>query len=159
MSNNYIPALQAVLADTYTLYLKTQNYHWNVEGRHFKQLHELFEEQYKDLAEANDDVAERIRTLGEKVDGSYKGFAKHASIQEGDYTLDENAMVKDLFDSNLQMVKTLKTAMDAAEAVDDQASVDMMVERTQVHEKAAWMLRSVLPEAIRNEMQPAAKYA
>lgn len=159
MANNYITALQSVLADSYLLYLKTQNYHWNVEGRHFSHLHALFETQYTELAAANDIIAERIRALGEKVDGTYAGFSKRASIKEGDCTLDENAMVKDLFESNQQIVKTLKTAMSAAESADDQVTVDLMVGRTTAHEKAAWMLRSSLPDAIRETAPAAANYA
>ncbi len=156
--SNYITALQAVLADSYTLYLKTQNYHWNVEGPHFKSLHEMFEEQYRELFDANDEIAERIRALGEKVDGTYKGFSDKASIKEGDMNLGEHAMVTDLFKSNRQVVKTIKTAMDAAEEADDQATVDMMVARTQAHEKAAWMLRSILPDAERKKLDAAADY-
>lgn len=158
MANNYISALQSVLADTYMLYIKTQNYHWNVEGPHFASLHVLFEGQYTELAAAVDEIAERIRALGEKVDGSYIGFSKRATIKEGDCTLPEHAMVKDLFESNKQIVKSIKAAMSAAEDADDQATIDLMVGRTTAHEKAAWMLRSSLPDAIRDSAPAAAKY-
>lgn len=87
--SNYVSALQAVLADSYSLYLKTQNYHWNVEGQHFRSLHLMFEEQYNDLFAANDEIAERIRALGEKVDGSYEGFAKRTKITPPNKDLEE----------------------------------------------------------------------
>lgn len=157
--SNYVAALQNVLADNYTLYLKTQNYHWNVEGPNFKSLHELFEVQYNDLFAANDEIAERIRTLGEKVDGSYAGFSKRATIKEAKLGLDEMEMVRDLFESNQQMIKTLKTALDAAQAAGDEVSADLLIGRITVQEKASWMLRSTLPDALRDKSEKPAHYA
>ncbi len=157
--SNYISALQTVLADSYSLYLKTQNYHWNVEGPNFKSLHELFEEHYRDLFEANDDIAERIRALGEKVDGSYDGFAKRTTIGAPDHTLDDAGMVKDLFQSHQQLIKSMKVALEAAQGADDEVTTDLMVQRLNAHEKACWMLRSILPASERKDVPSAANYA
>lgn len=146
-------ALKRVLADNYALYLKTQNYHWNVEGRHFKSLHLMFEEQYTELFAANDELAERIRQLGEKAPGTFAEFSKLTSIKEGNSELDENQMVKDLYQSNQQIVTTIKKAIAAAEKADDQATEDMLVARIQAHEKAAWMLRSSLPADVKSKLK------
>ena len=137
--------LKRVLADSYALYLKTQNYHWNVEGRHFKQLHELFQLEYEALALAIDEVAERIRTLGEKAPGSFAEFAKLKTIRDGDSSLGDNAMVKDLHDDNLAVAKLASAVVKAAQKTGDEVTIGLMVERAAAHEKAAWMLRSSLP--------------
>lgn len=158
MTENYVKALHIVLADTYTLYLKTQNYHWNVEGERFKSLHELFELQYTELAAAVDEIAERIRALGEKVDGTYEGFAKLRTLDEAKMDISDVEMVQDLFESNKQVVASLQKAREVAEDADDQVTVDMAIGRTAVHEKAAWMLRSSLPEAFRKKADSAASY-
>lgn len=157
--SNYISALQAVLADSYSLYLKTQNYHWNVEGPNFRSLHLLFEEQYNELFLANDEIAERIRALGEKVDGSYGGFAKLTKITPANKDFEEMDMVKDLFESNQQMIATMKSCMQAAQSADDEVTTDLMIARISVHEKASWMLRSTLPAAMRKGADSAASYA
>lgn len=146
-------ALKRVLADNYALYLKTQNYHWNVEGRHFKSLHVMFEEQYTALFAANDELAERIRQLGEKAPGTFAEFSKLTSIKEGNSELDENQMVKDLYVSNQQIVTTLKKAIAAAEKADDNATADMLVARIQAHDKAAWMLKSSLPADVKSKLK------
>lgn len=138
--------LKKVLADSYTLALKTQNFHWNVEGRHFSALHALFETQYTDLAAAIDEIAERIRALGEKSPGSYAEFGKLTVIKEGKSDLDENAMVKDLHDSHVQIVGTLKKALTAAQKAEDEATADVLIGRIQIHEKTAWMLKASLPK-------------
>lgn len=157
--SNYITALQSVLADSYSLYLKTQNYHWNIEGPHFKPLHELFEEQYRDLFEAIDDIAERIRALGEKVDGSYSGFSKLTKMSEANKDLDDVAMIKDLFASNQQLMETMKVTLEAAQDAGDEVTTDLMIGRLTVHEKASWMLRSSLPASERASLDAPAKYA
>ena len=157
--SNYVTALQAVLADSYSLYLKTQNYHWNVEGPHFRSLHLMFEEQYNDLFAANDDIAERIRALGEKVDGSYDGFAKLTKIKPGNKDLDEMEMVKDLFQSNQQLIATMQSCLEAAQSAGDEVTTDMMVGRLNAHEKTCWMLRSVLPAEMRKGLDAPASYA
>lgn len=146
MSNKPVTdALKKVLADTYSLQLKTQNYHWNVEGRHFSSLHALFMLQYNELFLAVDLVAERIRALSEKAPGTYSEFEKLGSLKEGNAELDENGMVKDLFDSNRQLAQLLKKSIATAEKADDAATVDLFTQRLAVHEKAAWMLKSSLP--------------
>jgi starvation-inducible DNA-binding protein len=154
MSNKPVTeALKRVLADTYTLYLKTQNYHWNVEGRHFHSLHLMFEGQYNELALANDEIAERIRSLGEKAPGTFAEFAKLSSIKEASSELDENQMVKDLYQSNVALTQTIKKALSAAQKADDEGTTDLLVVRSKAHEKAAWMLKSSLPADVKAKLK------
>lgn len=150
MSNKPITeALKRVLAETYGLMLKTQNYHWNVEGPQFPGLHALFMTQYNELFLAVDEVAERIRTLGEVAPGGYGEFAKLSKIKDGNGELDSDAMVKDLYQDNMTVLASIKKAFAAAEKSSDQPTVDLMNARTAAHEKAAWMLRSSLPRQAR----------
>lgn len=143
MSNKPVTeALKVVLADSYSLYLKTHNYHWNVEGVHFKMLHEMFEEQYTDLAGAVDEIAERIRTLGEKAPGTFAAFTDLSSIKPGNENADASSMVKDLADSQDVMVESLKKALEAAQTANDEVTIGLVTDRMGVHEKAAWMLKS-----------------
>jgi starvation-inducible DNA-binding protein len=143
MSNKaLIQQLSVALADTYTLYLKTQNFHWNVEGPHFHSLHEMFEEQYTNLASAVDEIAERIRALGSKAPGSYKAFQEHTSIADGDINSNASEMVNSLFEDNKTILKSLNLALKAAQDIGDEASADLMIGRITFHEKTAWMLRS-----------------
>ena len=138
-------ALGRVLADTYTLYLKTQNYHWNVTGPQFNSLHAMFEEQYIELRDAADEVAERIRSLGHFAPGSYKAYSKLTSIDEADDGVPAaEEMVRQLEIGHETLSKTANAAREAAEEVGDEVSLDMMVGRMTVHQKTAWMLRSVL---------------
>lgn len=143
MSKSQVAAsLQIVLANNYALYLKTQNYHWNVTGPHFKSLHVLFEEQYNDLFAANDEIAERIRTLGEKVPASFSVFNDAASIADGNENADATSMVTDLADDQGHMVQFLNDALKVAQDADDEVTIGLVTERMAVHEKAGWMLRS-----------------
>lgn len=142
-------ALKRVLAETYGLMLKTQNYHWNVEGPQFPGLHALFMTQYSELFLAVDEVAERIRTLGEVAPGSYGEFSKLSKLKDGNGELDSDAMVKDLYQDNMAVLASIKKAFAAAEKAGDQPTVDLMNARTAAHEKAAWMLRSSLPKQSR----------
>ncbi len=135
-------ALKIVLADSYALYLKTHNYHWNVEGSNFRALHLMFEEQYTDLALAVDDIAERIRSLGEKAPGTFSKFSELSSIKEGDENADAAFMVKDLADSQDTIVKSLKDALAVAQNADDEVTAGLLIDRMGIHEKAAWMLKS-----------------
>ena len=135
-------ALKTLLADSYALYLKTQNYHWNVTGPNFKPLHLLFEEQYTDLAMAIDEIAERIRTLGDKAPGNWKAYAALTSIQDGNENADATAMVSEITKDQGVLVHTLKQALEAAQEVGDEVSIGLIVDRMAVHEKNAWMLRS-----------------
>lgn len=136
--------LARLLADSYTLYLKTHNYHWNVTGPQFNTLHQMFEEQYTDLAVAVDDIAERIRTLGEWAPGSYSAYAKLTSIEEEDGVPSAEEMVRSLVKGQEAVVKTARSVIKAAEAANDEPTADLLTQRMQVHEKNAWMLRSMV---------------
>lgn len=139
--------LSKCLADTYLLYLKTQNYHWNVTGRMFHSLHTLFEEQYKELASSIDEIAERIRALGEFSPGSFSKFAKLTSIKEEDSIPAAEEMISNLIEANESVLATAKETLQKAEQCSDDGTVDLMVERLQAHEKNAWMLRSLISGA------------
>ena len=142
-SKTVADALALVLANTYTLYLKTHNYHWNVTGPQFASLHTLFEQQYTELSAAVDTVAERIRSLGHVAPGSYSAFGKLSEIKEApDAPPEAMAMVRELAADNEALIRLAEKANDIAEEADDVASGDMMIERMQVHAKAAWMLRA-----------------
>ena len=136
--------LSRLLADTYTLYLKTHNFHWNVTGPQFNSLHLMFEGQYTELALAVDLVAERIRALGEPAPGSYSAFAKLASIKEADGVPEAAEMVRILADEQLAVVRTARSVFPLAEAAQDEPTADLLTQRMQVHEKTAWMLRANL---------------
>lgn len=136
--------LGGVLADTYTLYLKTHNYHWNVTGPTFQMLHELFESQYNELAGAVDGIAERIRALDFPAPGSFSEFASLSSIQEANGVPQSQEMVKDLVNGNEAVVRTARSVIKTAQDAGDEGTADLLIARTQAHEKAAWMLRSHL---------------
>lgn len=133
-----------VLANSYTLYLKTQNYHWNVTGSNFKTLHELFGLQYEEIIPAIDIIAERLRTFNLKVDGSYANFSKLSKMKEGDKDLKSEAMVQDLIDSNKILIDLLKEGVHIAQQEHDEASADVLIGRIEAHEKNVWMLQSSL---------------
>ncbi len=136
--------LSRLLADSYTLYLKTHNYHWNVEGPQFNTLHTMFETQYTELALAVDEVAERIRALGEPAPGSYKAFAALSSIDEQDGQLSADDMIRDLVSGQEAVVRTARSVFPTVEAANDEPTADLLTQRMQIHEKNAWMLRSML---------------
>ena len=136
--------LSRLLADTYTLYLKTHNFHWNVKGPMFNSLHLMFETQYTELALAVDLIAERIRALGEPAPGSYTAFAKLSSIKEAEGTPDAMDMVRILAEDQLAVVRTARAAFPLADAAHDEPTADLLTQRMQVHEKTAWMLRATL---------------
>lgn len=137
--------LSARLADSYLLLLKTQNYHWNVTGPNFQSLHTLFQTQYEELFLAVDEIAERIRALGEVAPGSYAQYVKIANVKE-DKTApkDWKAMVKNLLADHERLVRDLRAGIEAAEAGDDVTSADVFTQRLNAHEKTAWMLRVTL---------------
>lgn len=137
-------ALGKLLADSYLLYLKTQNYHWNVTGKMFQPLHTLFEEQYQDLAEAVDQIAERIRALGEFAPGSFSSFSKVASIKEENGIPIAEEMIHNLVVGNEAVVSTAREIISLCDDAEDDVTADLMVERMQKHEKNAWMLRSMI---------------
>ncbi len=136
--------LSRLLADTYTLYLKTQNYHWNVTGAAFASLHQIFETQYKELAEATDLIAERIRALGTFAPASFMEFTKLATIKEEQRPHGAEAMIKSLLEGHESVVRTARFASPVVELAEDAPTADLLAQRMQVHEKAAWMLRSML---------------
>ena len=137
-------AASALLADSYTTYLKTHNFHWNVTGPMFTTLHTLFETQYTELALAVDEIAERIRTLGHRAPGSYSEFQALASVQESTGKVSANDMIEELAADQDRIVATAQKLLEAAESVGDQASADLAVRRMDVHQKNAWMLRAHL---------------
>jgi starvation-inducible DNA-binding protein len=136
--------LSELLADTYTLYLKTHNFHWNVTGPMFNSLHLMFEQQYTELATAVDQIAERIRSLGERAPGSYAEFGKLTSIKEAMGTADAKAMITQLVEGNEAVAKTARSIFPTADDVGDESTTDLLTQRLQIHEKTAWMLRSLL---------------
>lgn len=136
--------LSRVMADTYALYLKTHAFHWNVTGPQFQALHGLFETQYTELAVAVDDIAERIRALGVFAPGSYSQFAKLSTIKEETGVPSAEDMIKQLVQDNEAVVRTARAVLPVAEDGKDEASVDLLVGRMRIHEKTAWMLRSMV---------------
>ena len=136
--------LGKVLADEYTLYLKTHNFHWNVSGPHFHALHTLFEEQYTELAVAVDDLAERIRALGETAPGSYRQFGTLSKLEEApDAPPAAMTMAEQLAHDHETVAATCREQLKVAEDNEDEVTVDMLIGRMTVHDKAAWMLRSM----------------
>lgn len=136
--------LSRLLADSYTLYLQSHNFHWNVTGPMFQTLHLMFETQYNELALAVDLVAERIRALGFPAPGTYKQFAQLSSIQEEDGVPKAQDMIRRLVEGHETVARTSREVFKAAEAANDQPTCDLLTQRMQVHEKTAWMLRSLL---------------
>ncbi|MEO8465508.1 MAG: Dps family protein [Gammaproteobacteria bacterium] len=138
--------LAKVLADTYTLYLKTHNFHWNVTGPMFNTLHLMFEAQYNELALAVDLVAERIRALGFPAPGSYSAYAKLSSIKEAEGVPAAEDMIAQLMKGHEAVARTARGVFPAVEKASDQPTADLLTQRMQVHEKTAWMLRALLEE-------------
>lgn len=139
---NTAEGLKRLLADSYTLYLQTHYFHWNVTGLQFRELHLMFEEHYTELAIAVDDIAERIRTLDVVAPGTYKSFAKLTSIQEVEEIPDAMTMVDLLTKGHEQVVKTAREVLKVAEDANDESSAALVSDRMRVHEKTAWMLRA-----------------
>lgn len=136
--------LAKLLADSYTLYLKTHNFHWNVTGPMFSTLHLLFETQYTELALAVDVIAERIRALGFPAPGSYAQFGKLTSIKEAEGVPAAEEMIKQLVDGQEAVVRTARAIFPVVDQVNDEPTADLLTQRMQIHEKNAWMLRSLL---------------
>lgn len=139
-----VAGLSRVLADTYTLYLKTHNFHWNVEGPMFNTLHLMFMEQYTELWNALDLIAERIRALGFPAPATYKEFSKLSSIEETDGVPDALEMVRLLMTGHEAVARTARESFPAAEKAGDESTCDLYTQRLNIHEKTAWMLRSLL---------------
>jgi starvation-inducible DNA-binding protein len=134
--------LKRLLADSYTLYLQTHNFHWNVTGPHFRELHLMFEEHYTELATAVDEIAERIRTLGVAAPGTYQSFTKHTTITEVEGVPMAQEMVKILTSSHEQVVSTARDVLSLAQQADDESTASLVSDRMRIHEKTAWMLRA-----------------
>jgi len=136
--------LSRLLADSYTLYLKTHNFHWNVTGPMFNTLHLMFETQYTELALAVDQIAERIRALGFPAPGSYADFSRLSSIREAQGVPTAEDMIRELVEGQEAVVRTARATFPDVDRVSDEPSADLLTQRMQVHEKNAWMLRSLL---------------
>jgi starvation-inducible DNA-binding protein len=136
--------LSRLLADSYTLYLKTHNYHWNVTGPMFNTLHQMFEVQYTELATAVDEIAERIRALGVIAPGSYKEFADLTEIEEDEEVPTAEQMIANLVKGQETVARTARSIFPLVEKASDEPTADLLTQRMQVHEKTAWMLRSML---------------
>ena len=141
---NIADGLSKLLADTYTLYLKTHNFHWNVEGPMFNTLHVMVETQYNELALAVDAIAERIRALGHPAPGSYAAYSKLSSIKEETGTPKAEEMIRQLVDGQEAVARTARAVFPSAEKAGDEPTADLLTQRLQIHEKTAWMLRSLL---------------
>ena len=136
--------LSRLLADSYTLYLKTHNYHWNVTGPMFNTLHLMFEQQYTELAVAVDEIAERVRALGFPAPGSYSAYAALTDIPEDQHVPSAEQMLQNLVEAQETVVRTARSVFPRVEEANDEPSADLLTQRMQVHEKNAWMLRSML---------------
>jgi len=137
--------LSKLLADSYLLYLKTQNYHWNVTGNMFQSLHQIFETQYQDLSLAIDQIAERIRALGEFAPASFSLFHKMTSIKEDTGIPSAEEMIYNLVSGNETIVTTAREIVNICDEAEDDVTIDLIVQRMQKHEKNAWILRSMVP--------------
>lgn len=135
--------LKRLLADSYTLYLQTHNFHWNVVGPQFRELHLMFEEHYTELAVAVDDIAERIRTLDVHAPGTFRAFAQLSSIEEVEGVPSSQEMVDILTKSHEQVVKTARAVLKLAQDSDDESTAALVSDRMRLHEKTAWMLRAM----------------
>lgn len=143
---NIAQGLSKLLADSYTLYLKTHNYHWNVSGPMFNTLHLMFEQQYTELATAVDEIAERIRALGVPAPGSYKAYARLTEIHEDESVPQADEMIRQLVKGQETVVRTARSVFPAVEAARDEPTADLLTQRMQIHERNAWMLRSMLEQ-------------
>lgn len=139
-----VKALSQLLADTYTLYLKTHNFHWNVESCCFYMLHEAFEQQYKDLSAAVDAIAERIRQLGARAPASFKEYLACSKISEAEQMLEASAMLDQLLHDHAYLTRSCREVLDLLHDADDDVTEGLLGERMKAHEETAWMLNSTL---------------
>lgn len=142
--HSIVDGLSRLLADTYTLYLKTHNFHWNVTGPMFQTLHLMFETQYTELAAAVDVIAERIRALGSFAPGTYGDFARLSTIKEPDGVPNAQEMIRQLMQDQEAIIRTARSMFKAVDQASDEPTADLLTQRMQIHEKTAWMLRSLL---------------
>ncbi|BDM65664.1 DNA starvation/stationary phase protection protein [Shewanella sp. NFH-SH190041] len=138
--------LNQLLADTYSLYLKTHSFHWNVTGPMFNTLHLMFEQQYTELALAVDVIAERVRALGARALGSYSAYAKLTEITEDNGVSSARTMIEELLEGQEIVIRKARSLYPLVNGADDEATNDLLTQRIQTHEKTAWMLRSMLEE-------------
>ena len=136
-------ALSKVLSDTFVLYLKTHNFHWNVEGPQFLGLHEMFEEQYRNLWNSIDDIAERVRALGQPAPGTMARFKELAEIKENDRVPPAAEMLRELVSSNETAIRTIRAALSTAQAAGDEATAGLLADRLAYHEKQLWMMKGM----------------
>jgi starvation-inducible DNA-binding protein len=136
--------LSRLLADTYVLYLKTHNFHWNVEGPMFQTLHQMFMAQYTEAWNAIDPIAERIRALGHYAPGTYKQYIKLASVKETEGVPKAGQMIRQLIEGQETVARTARSVLPVADDANDQPTLDLLTQRLDIHEKNAWMLRSLL---------------
>jgi starvation-inducible DNA-binding protein len=141
-----VKGLSAVLADSYTLYLMTHNFHWNVTGPHFNSLHQMFMGQYTEQWNALDVIAERIRALGHPTPGTYREFLRLASIKEVEGVPNATDMIRHLVAAQEATARTARALLPVVDAANDQPTADLLTQRLEVHEKTAWMLRSLLEQ-------------
>ena len=141
-------ALSKVLADSFVLYMKIHNYHWNVTGPMFQTLHVMFMDQYTELWNAVDEIAERIRSLGYHAPGTFKEFLKLSSMKEIEGSVNADKMIRDVISGHETVARSARAALKVAEKADDQPTIDVMVQRLQIHEKNAWMLRSLIDKKL-----------
>lgn len=153
---NISNGLSRILAESFLLYMKTHNYHWNVKGPMFQTLHVMFEEQYTELWNALDEIAERIRSLGFAAPGTLKEYLKLASIKEIEGVPDAEDMIRDVLAGSEAVSRLSRDVLALADKAGDDPTVDLLTERMQVHEKNAWMLRSLIDTSV---AKPAAKAA
>ena len=137
-------AMRTFLATTYALYLKTQNFHWNLVGMEFFSLHKLFEMQYEEMAEGVDEIAERVRSLGSYVDGSFSSFGKRSLISDCNKMLPAKKMIKELLEGHEEICRFGRPLITRTQELHDDITGDLIIKRMAFHEKAAWMLRSHL---------------
>jgi starvation-inducible DNA-binding protein len=137
-------ALSKVLADTFVLYLKTHNFHWNVEGPQFRGLHEMFEEQYRNLWDAIDDIAERVRALGQPAPGTTGKFRELAEIKENERIPAATEMLRELVKDNEAATRTIRAALSTTQAAGDEATAGLLTDRLTYHEKQLWMMNSIM---------------
>jgi starvation-inducible DNA-binding protein len=144
--NEIADGLSRLLADSYTLYVKTHNFHWNVTGSMFQPLHQMFEEQYQELAQAVDTIAERIRALGRFAPASFSEFSRLSSVKEANGVPAAQDMIRQLVEGHEAIARTCRSVFPAVDRASDEATADLLTERMQHHEKTAWMLRSLLEQ-------------
>ena len=137
-----VAELKKVLADSFAVYLKTHGYHWNVRGPQFFGLHKMPEQQYRDMWAALDEIAERMRALGELAPQGFAAFANHTGVKDGDPEKDALGMVEELVGDHGTLIATLRGALEVADEAGDEATVDLLTQRLAFHEKTAWMLRA-----------------